>query len=121
MELTLTINGLDVHKKISTYQVTYEIFYPRIITTLDNVEHAAPGNRRPIITFSLLPMTEHESNELYLSMFELIFPVLYTDPYLGADVTKRFRLASDLDSVFALLSIDGKRRYKGEKIQLRAL
>lgn len=121
MELKLIVNGLDLHKALSTYQVLHETKYSRIITTLDNVEHPAPGYQRPIIIFSLFPMTDQESNELYLSMYDLIFPVTYTDPHLDADVTKRFRLASDLNAIFALLSVDGKRRYKGEEIQLRAL
>lgn len=121
MEIILTVNGLDLHRRLSTYRLAREVSYSRVVTTLDHVEHPAPAIRRPVITFSLLPMTEQECGELYdaLSGREII--TAYTDPFQDAVVTKRMRLDSDLEAVFALLSVDGKRRYKGGEIQLRAL
>lgn len=121
MELTLIVNGLDLHKKLSTYVVAKEISYPEVITTLDNVEHPYPGKKRSIITFSLFPMTDLESSELYDALSDLIFDAAYQNPYSNAVEEKRVRLVSNLEDTFALLSMDGKRRYKGGAIQLREL
>lgn len=121
MELTLTVNGLDLHKNLSTYSVMQEIEYPEIITTLDHVEHPYFGKKRTIITFSLFPLTDPESSELYSALSDLIFEAVYQNPYTNAVEKKRVRLAGNLETTFALLSIDGKRRYKGGAIQLREL
>ena len=121
MELTLTVNGLDLHKALSTYSVTQEIEYPEVITTLDNVEHPYFGKRRTIITFSLFPVTDLEASNLYDALSGLVFNATYQNPHTNAVETKRVRLVSDLEAAFALLSIDGKRRYKGGTIQLREL
>lgn len=121
MELTFTVNGLDLHKKLSTYVVTKAIEYPEVVTTLDNVEHPYFGKRRTIITFSLFPMTDLESSSLYDALADMVFNVTYQNPHTNAVETKRVRIVSDLESSFGLLSIDGKRRYKGGEIQLREL
>lgn len=121
MELTLTVNGLDLHKKLSTYAVTKSTEYPEVITTLDNVEHPYFGKRRVIVTFSLFPMTDLESSELYDALSDLVFNTTYQNPHTNAVETKRVRLVSDLEATFGLLSVDGKRRYKGGTIQLREL
>lgn len=121
MELTFVVNGLDLHKKLSTYTVAKEISYPEVIITLDDVEHPYFGKKRTIITFSLFPLTDPESSELYSALSDLIFEAVYQNPYTNAVEKKRVRLASNLETTFALLSIDGKRRYKGGAIQLREL
>lgn len=121
MELTLTVNGLDLHKNLSTYSVTQEIEYPEVITTLDNVEHPYFGKRRTIITFSLFPMTDLESSALYDALADLVFEASYQNPHTNAVEKKRVRLVSSPESVFMLLSADGKRRYRGGEIQLREL
>jgi len=121
MDITLIVNGLDLHEKLSTYSVTQEVTYRKVVTTLDNVEHPYPGAARPIITFSLFPLTDDESAELYNALKPLVFPVSYTNQYTASDETRTVRLADDLESSFALLSVDGKRRYKGGSIRLRGL
>lgn len=121
MELVLTVNGLDLHKKLSTYSVAKDISYAEVITTLDDVEHPYPGTKRNVVTFSLFPMTDSESTELYDALSALIFDATFQNPYSNAVETKRVRLTSSLEAAFALLSVDGKRRYKGGAIQLREL
>lgn len=121
MEVTLRVNGLDLSNRLSTYSVTQEITYRKVITTLDDVEHPYPGAKRTVIDFSLFPMTDEESTKLYTALSDLVFDTSYTDPHTYADESKRMRLVSNLESVFLLLSVDGKRRYKGGTIQLRAL
>lgn len=121
MDVTLIVNGLNLSSKLSTYSVTEEVTYRKVITTLDDVEHPYPGAKRTTITFSLFPMTDEESTELYNKLGALVFDATYTNQYKSVDETNRVRLITNLESSFALKSVDGKRRYKGGEIQLRRL
>ena len=121
MEIVLSVNGLDLHRKLSTYTMTKDVSYRKVIITLDEVEHPYPGAQKAVVTFSLLPMTDSESTELYDALYPLIIPVTFTNPYTSMSETRQMRVVSSIESVFALLSVDGKRRYKGGKIQLREL
>ena len=119
MDITLTIDGLALSSRLSTYSVTQGVTYRKIITTLDETEHPYPGKIRPIINFSLIPGTDEDDAILYETLEKLIFNVVYTEK--GEDVTRKMRLVSNLESVFLLKSVDGKRRYKQGTIQLRGL
>lgn len=121
MDVTLIVNGLDLSKQLSTYNVTEEVSYRKVVTTMDEKEHAYPGVKRPVVTFSLLPMTDRESTTLFNSLYDLIFNATFTNQHSGIDETRRVRLTSNLDSAFLLLSVDGKRRYRGGEIQMRAI
>ena len=121
MDVTLIVNGLDLRSKLSPYSVPAEVTYRKVITTLDDVEHPYPGAKRTTITFSLFPLTDDESAALYSALSALVFDATYTNQYKGLDETKRVRLITNLESAFALKSVDGKRRYKGGEIQLRRL
>ena len=121
MDVTLIVNGLDLSSKLSTYSVTEEVTYRKVITTLDDVEHPYPGSKRTTITFSLFPMTDDESAALYSALSSLVFDATYTNQHKGVDETNRVRLMTSLESAFALKSVDGKRRYKGGTIQLRRI
>ena len=119
MDITLIIDGISLSSRLSTYSVTQEVTYRKIITTLDETEHPYPGKIRPIINFSLIPGTDEDDAILYETLEKLIFNVVYTEK--GEDVTRKMRLVSNLESVFLLKSVDGKRRYKQGTIQLRGL
>jgi len=121
MDVNFTVNALDLHTLLSTYNVTKEVTYAGIITTLDGKEHARGKRQRTIISFSLLPLTEAQGMEIYNALLDTTFSVTFTDPYSTATQTATFRVADDLDSTFALTSVDGKRRYTGKTIQLRAV
>ena len=121
MDVTLIVNGLDLSSKLSTYSVTEEVTYRKVITTLDDVEHPYPGAKRTTITFSLFPLTDDESAALYSTLSSLMFDATYTNQHKGLDETKRVRLMTNLESAFALKSVDGKRRYKGGTIQIRRI
>lgn len=121
MDVNFTVNALDLHTLLSTYNVTKEVTYAGVITTLDGKEHARGKRQRTIISFSLLPLTETQGMEIYNALLDTIFPVTFTDPYSTATQTATFRVADDLDSTFALMSVDGKRRYTGRTIRLRAV
>ena len=60
-DLTLSIAGVDMSASVSTYKVTKEVTYKKIITTLDDVEHPYPGKLRDVLSVSFLPMTEAQA------------------------------------------------------------
>lgn len=120
MDISLIVNGLDLSKKLSTYSVSQEVSYRKVITTLDDVEHPYPGLIRPIVNFSLLPLTDGESADLYHALSPLLFTVKFWNPHINAEMTRQMRLVSNMETVFLLKSVDGKRRYRGGEIQLRA-
>lgn len=119
MDITLTINGVDLSTRLSSYSVTREVSYRKVIKTLDDVEHAYPGEVRPEVRFSLFPGTDEEDSELYEMLENMILTVTFTQK--GVDVTRRMRLISNLESTFLLKSVDGKRRYRGGIITLRGM
>lgn len=119
MDITLIVNGLDLSKKLATYSVDKEVRYRKIITTLDDMEHPVSGSKRTIVRFTLLPMTEEESSELETALGSLVFESTFT--VNGVDRTEDVRLASDLQNLFLLKSVDGKRRYRGGQIVLRGV
>lgn len=120
MDVTLKIGTLDLHNILSTYNVRYETTYQKVITTLDNVEHPFPAPFRPIVTFSLFPLTDSQNKSVYDALSGHIEPVTFTDTYAGQDRTLTMRVTSDLEVAFGLKSIDGNRYYKGGEIELRA-
>lgn len=119
LDITLTIDDLDLKSRLLTYSATREVTYRKVITTLNDTEHPYKGALRPIVQFSLMPGTDEEDAELYNTLEKLIFNVTYT--YKGQDKIEKMRLVSNLESVFLLKSVDGKRRYKNGVIELRAL
>lgn len=119
MDITLTINGYDCSPKLGTYKVTPKITYSKVITTLDNVEHFTTGYLRDIIEFTMWPLSDEEVAAFYAALEPLRVSVTYTDPKTGQDKTRDMRVTSGLDYTFGMRSINGKRYYKGGKIQLR--
>lgn len=119
MDVTLIVNGLDLHEKLATFRVTMEVTYRKVLTSLDGTERAFGKKTRPVITFSLLPLTDDESAAFFRALDALEFSATFTNTNTGADETRTVRLASNIESAFALRSVDGKRRYRGAAIQLR--
>ena len=121
MDIMLKIGTLYTHNKLSTYSVQREITYDKVITTMDGVEHASRNKDRYIVSFSFFPMTESEATEYCAALSGSTVSVTFTDPYTGTDIVKTMRTTSNLDAAFALVSVDGKRRYKGGTIQMREI
>ena len=121
MDIMLKIGTLYTHNKLSTYSVQREITYDKVITTMDGVEHASRNKDRYVISFSFFPMTESEATEYCAALSGSTVSVTFTDPYTGNDTVKTMRVISNLDAAFALVSVDGKRRYKGGTIQMREI
>lgn len=95
--------------------------YSKIIVTMDDEEHAARSKDRYVVSFSLFPMTEDEATAYCDALRASTVEVTFSDPYTKTDVVKPMRVTSNLDAAFALVSVDGKRRYKGGEIQLREI
>lgn len=120
--LTLIANGRDFSSRIGTYSVVKKISYTDVLTALDHTEYPFPAPSKDEITFSLLPGTEETATADYNALSAMMFQASYTSPgEEGRTVTRRVRLMTDLENRFLLLSIDGKRRYRGGDITLRVL
>lgn len=122
IDVSFTLGSTDYHTLLSTYSVTHEVETRASVTTMDGTEHVAI-QRRPVISFSLIPLTDAQSKALYDLLSAGVLNVTYTDPYTYTTTnqtrTASFRVASNLNSVFGLKSVDGSRYYKGGDIVLR--
>ena len=118
IDITLQIGELDLSRFLSTYEVQYEVEYPHLVTALDGTEHGAP-RYRPIVNFSLIPITDAQATALYTAISRMYANVTYTDTFMNEDVTADMRVTSNLQAAFGLRSIDGNRYYKGGVITLR--
>lgn len=120
IDVTFTIGSTDYHSLLSTYNVTHKVETRASVVTMDGTEHYAL-QRRPVITFSLIPLTDDQTKSLYDLLSAGEVSVTYTDPYTYTAVTPSrtgvFRVASDLSSVFGVKSND--RYYKGGEITLQ--
>lgn len=121
MDVTFEVNGTVMNKKIATYAVNREVSYKKTVTTMDDVEHAMGRTCRTVITVSFWPLTDAEVAEYYKALTSAPIHILFTDPDENSDVSREFRLNSNIQSVFGLRSIDGNRYYKGGDIQFRAV
>lgn len=119
MNVKLITNGYDLSSKLSTYEAHMEVTYKKVLTMLDDSERPYPATSRPVVTFSLLPLTDEESKEIYNSLKSIVFTATFevNSTQRTADV----RVVSNLGSTFLLTSVDGKRRYRGGEIVLRGL
>lgn len=114
----LIVNGLDLSDQVSTFRVSKEPKIDKVITTLDGTEHVIKTTYRDIITFSLLPLTDATS------LYEhLIGSTIYRVEYInaGKNEYRQMRVSSPLESIFLLLSPNGKRYYKMGEIELREI
>ena len=118
IDILLNVNNVSFSNKLSTYQVTHEIEYPRILTALDGTEYGT-HRRRPVVLFSFIPLTEAETNTFYEALKQQNLTVQYTDTHLNRTAIASMRLTTNLDAVFGIKSITGDRYYKGGTITLR--
>ena len=118
MNITLKINGVDFSKMLSTWETEKERSVEKTVKTIDQTEVDFGTAWRTIITFSMLPFTDAESNQYYKALSAASVSVTFTDSD-GQEKTGDFRVACDLRSIFLLDSVDGFRRYRGGRITLR--
>lgn len=121
MDVTFKIADLDLHTALSTYLVRWEVKYQKVIITLDDVEHPFKAPNRAILEVSFLPMDDDFATSLFEALDSTKQSITFTDPYSRSDIVRTMRVVSDLEAAFGLKSVNGKRYYKGGKIELRAL
>lgn len=118
IDVTLRINGVNFSQKLSTYSIENAVETVDTVTTFDGTEHSATRTRA-IVTFSLIPLTDAETNAFFTALSRSPAEVVYTNPAYVGNVVTTMNVASSLNSAFALRSIDGNRYYKGGEITLR--
>lgn len=118
IDVTFTINGTDYSSLLSTYNVAHEVQVQKMVTALDGTEYTAQF-RRPVLTFSLIPLTDAQTADLYEILSGINVEVIYTDPYFDTDKYAIMRVTTNFESVFGLRSVNGNRYYKGNPITLR--
>ena len=119
MDITLTLNGRDFSSRVDKYAVQKLIEEVRTVTMLNGTEYAVQRIRDAVV-FALIPYDEETATADYNALKALEFVATYTDPNTGNSTTRTLRVVSDLESVFGIKSINGKRYYKGGEISLRA-
>ena len=117
IDVTLKIGEYNASPLLSTYTVTHETEYPTLVTTMDGTEYGV-ARYRPVITFSMIPLTDAQSEELYNALSR-VSKVTFTDPHDDNEKTGVMRLTTNTDAIFGIRSIDGNRYYKGSQITLR--
>ena len=118
IDVTFKMNNMDFSGLLSTYKVTQEVEYRATMTAIDGTEYGW-ARCRPSVTFSLIPLTDEQTAELYAIIHSMDVICQYTNPYNGSTSTAQMRVMTSLESVFGLRSIDGNRYYKGAEITLR--
>ena len=108
MDVTLKIGDLDLSSHLSTYSVNWEVTYQKVITTLDNVEHAFATPKRAIVNFSLLPLDDDLASSVYDALAEQTQIVTFTDPYNKTNLVRKMRLTSNLEATFIVKSVNPK-------------
>lgn len=118
IDVVFKLNNVDYSQLLSTYSVVVETEYDEVIRTLNGEEYGSP-RFRPTVVFSLIPLTDAQSAALFNILKNGSVTVTYTDTMSNETRTSTMRLASNVESVFGLSSIDGNRYYKGREITLR--
>lgn len=117
IDVTLTFNGYDFSPLLSTYRCYHSMEVSESVVTIDGTEYVA-SNARPVVEFSLIPLSDAQSEIVYQALSAITANATYTDPYRGESAGV-MRVSSSLDATFGLRSIDGNRYYKGGVIVLR--
>lgn len=112
--------SLDLSARVASYKVYREVSSAKTLTTMDSTEHTFGTTSRVVLEVSFWPMTEAESTALYDACRGIV-SIQYTDPYSVGDSNMAFKLSTNLESTFALVSVDGMRRYKGGTLTFRAV
>lgn len=118
MDVKLVANGVDFSDRLSTYDAYMEVTQ-KVLTMLDDTERPYPAVMRPVVNFSLLPLTDEEATEVYNTLRPVVFSATFE--ISGQEMTAEMRVVGNLGDKFLLTSSDGKRRYKGREIMLRGL
>ena len=121
INITFKISNKDYSDKLSTFKCLQSPSNVKIITTLDGTDKQFIGKLKSEITVSFLPLTKAQLFELYELVKEYSFLVTYTNPYIEDDVIQKMRIDGDINSSFALMSIDGNKYYTGLSLTFKQM
>lgn len=121
INITFKISNKDYSDKLSTFKCLQSPSNVKIITTLDGTDKQFIGKLKSEITVSFLPFTKAQLFELYELVKEYSFLVTYTNPYTEDDVIQKMRIDGDINSSFALASIDGNKYYTGLSLTFKQM
>ena len=116
--MTLTVNGVDLSPRLSTFRILHEITYAKTITGLDGTEYGVGKMSRDVITFRLFPYSGTQAE----ADFSMLSAGTLTTSYLDGNTVKTgvdVRLTTNLEDLYGL-TMEGVRYYKGQEITLRA-
>ena len=117
IDVTFKINNTDYSSLLSKYSVEYSVEKVKSVTTMDGTEHVT-ARKRPVVSFSLIPLTDAQCATLYTALSSLNVTVKFTDPNYGVREST-MRVTSSIKNTFGLKSTNGNRYYKGGTITLR--
>lgn len=123
-DFVFKLADMDLSDKVMALTVTGEVTFSKVITTLDGVEHPYPARTRKLVTVDFGMLTEDEATEIYTLLNERAgrIGVGFEDPTNGGAMSHiTARVTSNIELVFKLVSIDGKRRYRGGSLEFREL
>lgn len=118
IDVTFTLESVDYSPYLLEYKVSHEIETRKTIIAIDGTEYTAT-QIRPSIVFSLVPLSDEQSESLYEILSQPSIEVTYTDPYLGDRQSVIMRVTSELNSAFIIRANNGNCYYKGNSITLR--
>ena len=95
MTITALINNVDFAPALSTWAVSKEIFFDKVVQSLNGSERAFGKRTRTLVSFSLLPYTEDQCETYYNALLPGIVAVRFTDDD-GNIKTKEMRVTSPL-------------------------
>ena len=119
IDVTFTLEGVDYSQHLLKYKVSHEIETRKLMTAIDGTEYTAT-QIRPSIIFSLVSLSDEQSESLYEILSKPSIEVTYTDPYLGDNQSSVMRVVSELNSTFVIRDTNDNRYYKGDEITLRS-
>lgn len=108
----LVFGGVELTSVLSTYRVTYEQSVRKTVVSLDGTVYRGNVTRRPVIAFSLQPMTKEQARQYYDILKVPTASCTYIDPATNAERTARFYVDSDIEYDFTHI-FDGTAYFRG--------
>ena len=113
-----TETSVDYSNKLSTFSCSQRLTRNQIITTLDGNERQFIGKIKTDVTVSFMPFSKEELDVFFGLVKNYSFYLTFTNPFVEEDVRYKMRIDGEIDTDFALTSINGKTYYTGLKLKL---
>ena len=113
-----TVTSVDYSEKLSTFLCSQRLARNQVITTLDGNDRQFPGKVKSDVTVSFVPLTKEELDEFFSLVRNYSFYLTFTNPFSNEDVRQKMRIEGNVETKFALVSINGKTYYTGLNLKL---